>query len=181
MNCPRCKSELSGAEIEGVAVSRCGACHGVWFDEEGFRLAKDHAEPNAMWMDVELWKDPERFAIESRGFECPSCVKPLATLRYGETQVVIDTCPRCRGIWLDDHEFEHIITALEDELARMPASELLGNALREAAEIVKGPEPVLSEWRDVGRVLNLLKLRVMVEHPALSQLFLGFEEGTPFN
>jgi len=181
MKCPRCKTDLSVGEIESVAVHRCATCQGAWFDEEGFRQAKDHAEPNAMWMDVELWKDPERFALESRGFECPKCLKPLATLRYGDTKVMIDTCPRCRGIWLDENEFEHIVSALEDELARMPAKELLGEALREASEIVKGPESILSEWRDTGRVLNLLKLRVMIEHPTLAKLFLGFEEGTPFN
>ena len=181
MKCPSCQAELRPGGVEGVAVSRCEACDGVWFDEEGFRQAKDRAEPNAIWMDVELWKDPERFTVESHGLSCPACAKPLATLRYGETKVEIDTCPQCRGIWLEAQEFEHIIVALEDELARMPASELLGEALREAAEVVKGPESIWSEWRDVGRVLDLLKLRVMVEHPRIAKLFLGFEEGTPFN
>ena len=38
MNCPRCKSELSASEIEGVAVSRCATCHGDFADNEKLPL-----------------------------------------------------------------------------------------------------------------------------------------------
>lgn len=181
MKCPRCKTELSPGDVQGVAVSRCPSCDGIWLDEDGFREAKDNAEPNAAWMDVELWEDPSRFEVAAHGLFCPSCAKRLLTLRYGETKVEIDYCRRCRGIWLDAKEFEHIVAALEDQLARMPASELLGEALREAGQIIKEPESAFMELPAVARVLELLKLRVLIEHPVLTRLFLGLEKGTPFS
>ncbi|WP_245574376.1 zf-TFIIB domain-containing protein [Desulfovirgula thermocuniculi] len=40
--------------------------------------------------------------------ECPVCRTPLReTPRYG---VLLDLCPRCRGVWLDGGELEKVIS-----------------------------------------------------------------------
>ena len=181
MQCPQCKTDLSPARVEDVDVSRCSSCHGTWFTEEGFREAKDHADANLHWLDFEIWEQHERFAVDSRKLPCPSCAQPLFTLRYDRTPVEIDYCHGCAGTWLDESEFGRIIAALEAELARMPASELLSATLQEAAEIVKGPESVASEWRDTKNILQLLKLRVLIENPVLSKMVLEFQRSTPFS
>ena len=179
--CPTCSTSLEPGTLHEVAVSRCASCGGVWFDEEGFREAKDLADENLRWLDFDLWKEHESFTVPSHGVDCPCCGKRMFTLRYADTPVEVDTCHDCRGVWLDEKEFERIVSALEDELARMPASELLAAAFHEAAEIVKGPESLLSEWKDTARVLQLLKLRILVDHPGLRRLFVEFQKGTPFN
>lgn len=39
--------------------------------------------------------------------ECPSCSSHLVTLEFAEIEV--DYCFKCRGIWLDKGEIEHLI------------------------------------------------------------------------
>ena len=39
------------------------------------------------WMDVELWKHPEKFKAESKRYDCPSCEKEMFVLEYGDTGV----------------------------------------------------------------------------------------------
>ena len=102
-----------------------------------------------------------------------------SVVRYGETEVEVDVCPVCRGIWLDQGEFENVLSALEDEVARMPARELLAAALHEAAEVGQGRASLATEWKHSVQILNLLKLRVLVGHPALRRLLIELE-GTPF-
>jgi len=177
--CPTCELELVDHELEHVAVLRCPRCHGTWVTEEGFRLAKDEAEPNAAWMDVELWRDHERFEVHSRERACPSCRQRMATLRYGATDVELDYCVHCHGLWLEDEEFGRLVHALRDELARMPARDLLAATLEEALEIVRGPEPLVLEWQDAARVFDLLKLRLFVDHPKLMGRIRGFLGGNP--
>ena len=180
MNCPKCQTPLAAHTVQDVAVQRCGSCDGLWFTEAGFHAAKDHAEPDAAWMHVDLWKDHARFEVRSRKLACPSCAKVMVALRYDKTPVEIDYCADCRGIWLDAAEFEGVVAALEDELARIPSTELAREALREALEVVKNPGSLLSEWRDASTVLRLLKLRVLVEHPTLMKLVMRFQRSTPF-
>ncbi len=177
MDCPTCKTELAPGELHGIAVSRCATCHGTWFDSEGFRLAKDREDENLRWHDFELWKEAERFDAKLGDRTCPSCGKGMASLAYGETGVQVDTCRPCLGVWLDEKEFENIVAALQDEIARMEAPELFRAALDEAAEIVRGPESLASEWKDAGRILELLKLRVLIDHPVLHNLLMGLQKG----
>ena len=181
MQCPKCKVELSPARVEDVDVSRCPSCHGTWITEEGFREAKDHADENLQWLDFEIWEEHEKFSVDSRQLECPSCGGRLYTLRYARTPVEIDYCNECSGIWLDEKEFERIVSALEDEIARMPAKDLLQAALREAGEIIRGPESVVSEWKDTKNVLQLLKLRVLIDNPVLRRMLMEFQRSTPFS
>ena len=179
-SCPACGGELVPGDVQGVAVMRCGACHGIWFGEEGFQAAKEIADPQVAWHEVALWKDQGAFVLGQRKRKCPQCAGEMTGLRYGETQVEIDVCAVCRGIWLDQGEFENVLSALEDEVARMPARELLAAALHEAAEVVQGRASLATEWKHSVQILNLLKLRVLVDHPTLRRLLISLEKGTPF-
>ena len=39
--------------------------------------------------------------------DCPVCCKPMREFEY--SQIVIEVCPTCRGVWLDHGELEKII------------------------------------------------------------------------
>ncbi|NLU50647.1 MAG: hypothetical protein GXX09_09630 [Syntrophomonadaceae bacterium] len=44
--------------------------------------------------------------------DCPICRSPLQEIpKYG---VLIDVCPECRGIWLDQGELQKILTLARD-------------------------------------------------------------------
>lgn len=180
MSCPRCGVELVDGDVQGVAVSRCPDCEGIWFDQQGFVAAKELADPAVAWLEIDLWKDQRRFGLGARRDPCPQCGRDMAALRYGDTPVEVDVCLACRGIWLDEGEFPKILTALEDEVARMPTRDLLAAALHEAAEVVQGRASLAKEWKHAVHILQLLKLRLLVDHPRLQRLLVALEKGTPF-
>ena len=67
---------------------------------------------------------------------CPSCSEPSLLTAVDRGRVVIDACPRCRGVWLDRGELEKLIAleraADEDFLAEIrggsPDRDLASNA-----------------------------------------------------
>jgi Zn-finger nucleic acid-binding protein len=104
----------------------------------------------------------------------------MATVNYGETNVMVDTCPNCEGIWLDKGEFKQIVQALEDEITSLTADDYRSAALKQAKEIVTGPESMISEWRDFRTVFRLMQYRMMVENPKLQNTLLNMQRESPF-
>ena len=103
MLCPICKKQQLEKEIfQNVGVDYCPACLGIWFEENELRWAKDAKDKELNWLDIDLWKNPEKFKI-SRGQRrlCPSCRMPLYEVYYGDSGVVVDVCNLCHGVWLD--------------------------------------------------------------------------------
>src|SRR3972149_8792448 len=101
MPCPICKKELEKAIFYGVEIDYCPTCLGVWFEEEELRWAKDEKDRNLRWLDIDIWKDDEKFKISPNQRLCPSCRMPLYQVGYGESGIFVDVCNLCRGIWLD--------------------------------------------------------------------------------
>ena len=170
MDCPKCKTRLVPDTLDGIEVETCPRCHGLWFDNDELRQAKDLADPNLHWLDSEIWKHEERFAVAPASGPCPKCGATMCSLKYDPTEVVIDYCVACHGAWLDKDELHNLVTALKDEIARMPAKEYLVAAIHEAGELLKRPESLASEWKDFTQILKLLNLRVMIEAPGLHRV-----------
>jgi Zn-finger nucleic acid-binding protein len=167
--CPECGEKLKPTSLIRVSVDQCPKCKGVWFDHDELRVAKDHADSDLNWLDFEIWKHEDQFAVEPRDLKCPACRTELVAIRYGSTRVTIDYCRNCKGIWLDRGEFKQIIDALEREVTTKTVPEYIKASIEEARELVTGHEGFLSEWRDLKTVLWLLELRFFVEHPRLMQ------------
>ena len=178
-NCPADGSVLSAFEIDGLCLDTCSKCGGLWFDRDELRRAEHLADPGVEWMDFEIWRSLDRFRIEPRAHACPKCKKPMTRLRYGNTRVEVDNCSSCGGVWIEAGGFERIIRALEDEAARRPASEYMRQTLREALTMLEHPSRIASEWSSFKQVYGLLKLRVMVEHPALIKAILASNGANP--
>ena len=41
-----------------------------------------------------------------RKLTCPNCQNNMTEISYGNTNILIDTCGKCGGTWLDRGEFE---------------------------------------------------------------------------
>ena len=167
MQCPKDKIDMIRREVGGVQVEECPQCKGIWFEQTEFLKAKDSVEPDAIWLDFEIWKHEDQFKVDLRGIQCPKDGTRLVALGYGETGVELNYCTQCQGIWLDGGEFEKIIKALDDELTSMSASEYLSASLTEAREVVAAPEKFTSEWRDLMTILRLFQYRALAEKPSL--------------
>ena len=172
MRCPIDQSELRAEIVGSAKIDFCGLCGGTWFDVDELRVLKDRESVgDYRWIDVDLWKDPGRFrAPEQQGLACPDCGSELTTLRYGETNIEIDACGRCRGIWLDKNEYDEVIAELEKRVNTETLREYLSDLREEFLEVFAGPEGTISELRDLDRVLYLIQMRFAAEHPGLAAI-----------
>ena len=115
MQCPRCQSPMGPVIWEaGIEVERCSGCGGVWLDRA--RLEKIQATVERDYTPQLKRIDDVARAYETarqrRGPDvaCPRCGKEMVKNEYGMcSQIVIDLCPACAGIWLDRGELEALI------------------------------------------------------------------------
>lgn len=102
-DCPVCKTRLSQGRLEGFSVLYCESCRGVLADGEEFAAivrvcrAKRREPP-----DQPVPLNPEEL---KRQVPCPLCQGEMDVHPYGGPgNVVIDSCARCRIVWLDHGE-----------------------------------------------------------------------------
>jgi len=179
MKCPCCDVELKGKLIKDVETDECPQCKGIWFEDDELRKAKDSKDPDLNWMDFEIWKHEDKFKARSRNLACPKCNQTLVAVDYGDTDVEIDYCPHCKGIWLDKGEFKKIIEALANELLTKTFSEYIKASIEEAREIATGPESFLSEWKDFTTVCRMMQYRLFTENPKLLNTMLNIQRANP--
>ena len=115
--CPRCDDELVGENVtrrdDGKATSfvidSCPRCGGVFYDDGEFRRACNLSDGS--------WKAfVQRMALtrhdsqSGQALQCPGCDGPMTTYRIANRSefCLIDHCPACKGVWLDDGEAEDL-------------------------------------------------------------------------
>jgi Zn-finger nucleic acid-binding protein len=181
MNCPNCHSDtFEVREIGSAKTLTCSNCQGVWFDPDELKQAETYVDRDLGWLEFDLWKDVERIQVtQYADRRCPVDDQRMAAVRYGPTQVTVDTCPQCRGIWLDAGEFERIIDALKDYLAQLSADDYERAALEQAEQLVTGHKGLGAEIKDLGTVLRYLQYRVLVEHPRVRDALEALQTGLP--
>jgi len=120
MKCPKCSDgELREMELpENVTIDMCPKCKGIWYDrgEVGFQQELERDIPELE--TVEKTKRPT-------GNDCPRCADgtKLEEMRYAvESDLMIDRCPKCEGIFLDKGELsklESIAAKIDSFSARL--------------------------------------------------------------
>ena len=172
MKCPLCKKPLLSAILHNTEIDYCPNCLGLWFEEEELRWAKDEEDRNLGWLDIDLWKDKEKFKISSGIRLCPSCRVPLYEVYYGDSGVIVDVCNLCHGVWLDRAEFKKIIDWLKEKADYEILHNYSKNLFKELAEIFTGPETLREEILDFLLILKLLNYKFAVKYPIISQIIL---------
>jgi len=178
MYCPKCHDELKEAKLLEVRIDTCPSCGGSWFDRNELRKARNQADSDLAWMDINLWKETDGFHVKRESVTCPSCGEKMASVGYADTGVQIDYCRECGGIWLDSGEFTRIINSLEHDIDSMTASDYFKESIREAEELIATGENFGEEWKHFKTVLKLLEYRVLAEHRTLARLIENFR--SPF-
>jgi len=171
MVCPRCKKELKKEEFHGVSIDRCASCNGVWFDRGELKKAKDNTDENLRWLNVDLFEEKEGKYRRTEGDKkCPVDVDMMEAHEYVGSNVSVDICPTCKGVWLDAREFEKIINFLHKKIYSESAKEYSVDAVKQLLEIGTGGEDIASEVKDFFIVTKLLESRFVVEHPFIIEL-----------
>lgn len=175
MKCPKCHESLETVAIGHVRVERCPRCAGTWYDKDELRVLKDKESHGAYsWIDFDLWKDMGKFrAREQQRYSCPRDDLPMTTVHYGESSIAVDICPRCKGMWLDKEQYGEIVGYLESIVDSSSTEDYLDDMREELVELLKAREGPLKAMRDVGKILYLLELRFVVEHPGLASILPG--------
>jgi len=108
MKCPRCKNELTRISVKEVSTTleldECKSCEGIWFDEGELQPLEKIIEP-VFWETRNIPKDKDQL-IE---MNCPKCGDLMKKSEHRrDRKVILDSCERCKGIWLDKGELEAI-------------------------------------------------------------------------
>ncbi|MDD5750423.1 MAG: zf-TFIIB domain-containing protein [Candidatus Pacebacteria bacterium] len=171
MNCPNCENEkLKQAVFNNIGADYCPRCLGLWFEEDELRAAKDEKDKDFNWLDIDLWSDKTKFQLGAGRRACPEDSVPLYEVRYGDSDIRVDVCGQCRGVWLDRGEFKKIIGYLKDKGQDEMLNNYLANLASEAGEIFTGPEDLKEELADFISVLKFLNYKLAIQHPYLSEL-----------
>lgn len=169
MDCPQCHSELKQVDFKGVIIGECPTCHGRWFDRGELKKAKDHTDEDLGWINFDPFDQQVPQTDDTPdGTLCPQCQTEMHSLPYSDSDIIIDKCAICHGIWLDQNEFEKIIGYLEDFVSSETASDLAKESLHQLEDILLHKKNLSTGFRDFLVVSKLLGTRVGVEHPKLS-------------
>lgn len=169
MNCPKCETELHKRTIHEIEVDECSKCEGIWFEKEELRQIKDKSDSDLNWMDFEIWEHPDKFKAISENIDCPNCNTKMIVLDYDNTNIEIEYCKICQGVWLDKNELHKIIDALEEEILTKSLNDYVKATIVEAKELLTGPESFISEWKDFSTILRFLQYRFLANHPEISK------------
>lgn len=170
MLCPRCQKELEEAIFYNTSVNFCPQCLGIFFEEDELRQAKDERDRDLRWLDIDLWKDKEKFKISYGIRLCPSCRVPLYEVYYGDSKIIVDVCNLCKGIWLDRGEFKKIIDYLKEKAEYEILNNYLKTLAQEFWEIFTGPESLRDEVLDFLAILKVINYKFLIQHPHLSKI-----------
>jgi Zn-finger nucleic acid-binding protein len=172
MICPRCQKELKQALFYNTEVDYCPNCLGLFFEEDELRFAKDEKDRNLVWLDIDLWRDEKKFKLNLGMRLCPYCRVPLYEVFYGSSNIVVDVCNICKGIWLDRGEFKKIINYLKENADKELLEKYSKNLFYEFKEIFSGPETIREEINDFLVLLKLLNYKFMARHPLIGRLII---------
>ena len=100
-HCPKCREPKlieKTLSDDTTKIDVCPRCRGGWFDARELAAVLSVA--------VDKLRAPSDAPRTSR--ICPQCGVPLAQIHYPETEIQVDVCEDCAGVWLDRGEFRGI-------------------------------------------------------------------------
>src|SRR5215212_2173714 len=117
VDCPACRQTLANGALDGERVGHCRKCRGILLTNAHFArvVARRREVGQVRTMGVEP-VDPRELR---RVRHCPKCRRRADTHVYGGGgNAVIDSCDRCRLVWLDAGELTMLGSYVPERTAR---------------------------------------------------------------
>jgi len=118
MKCPSCFNKLVETKTGQVFVDLCTLCKGIWFDSGEFLdvvrslFAEKTIEDKPPALEAKGAPVAAKSAADKEKF-CPRCDNRLSKYNYAyDSNVILDRCPKCQGIWADGGEVRQILAFL---------------------------------------------------------------------
>lgn len=134
MKCPVCSNRLRQITAKSVILDVCPNCKGIWFDCDEFAdfVGKLSASEQITAEKVKLFQRRNVQALhklKEKARLCPKCSSKLRKFNYSyDSNVFLDKCPNCGGIWADGGEIEQVARYLKED----PQATAVGEALAES-------------------------------------------------
>jgi len=109
MNCPKCNNELKNVIYESIEIDICKNCKGVWFDRgelhEHISNLITNNEVKTPTVKQILNKPISTDEVKENVKKCPKCFVDMYIFNFCyDSNVILDKCPSCQGIWSDKGE-----------------------------------------------------------------------------
>jgi len=135
LKCPVCYKDLKKITYEKQEVDICESCGGVWFDREEMLNVINGLFSKNLIESESVSEAYGKSALASKDLEqykryCPRCREKMEVFNYSyDSNVFLDRCPNCKGIWADRRELEEVGKYIKgnpdvDKYAEVLASEL---------------------------------------------------------
>ena len=111
MKCPVCQKHMELVEISGVELDYCrNGCGGIWFDNFEIKRLDEENEGGGEVLEEILAQKRVDDTVRTEKLNCPRCdeVKMRRHKYNYMSDVSIDQCYNCNGIWLDAGELAAI-------------------------------------------------------------------------
>lgn len=132
MKCPVCFNPLRSHRSLNTSLKVCPACRGIWFDRGALPVyvkalsQRESIKPTKtqLFEPRQVNRQPEA-AI---GRTCPCCDVTMHVRNYAyDSNVFVDQCPTCEGVWTDHREVVRIARHVKPD----PRTAAVGQALAE--------------------------------------------------
>ena len=90
----------------------CRSCGGMWLDRGELEriestMERDYSEELARLPDMAGQAYEQAMQSKLPELACPKCDTALEQRQYGyASQIMVDSCPQCGGVWLDKGELQ---------------------------------------------------------------------------
>ncbi|MBN1444932.1 MAG: zf-TFIIB domain-containing protein [Candidatus Omnitrophica bacterium] len=110
IKCPRCGIALTETEYRpGTPVFWCGLCSGLWVNG------------SELYEIFEISENADFQAVSREARTCPGCGNPLFyTVKFPGTEIAVDICEKCKGIWFDRGELQKIKAFVQEGKMEKP-------------------------------------------------------------
>ena len=148
MECPVCSYRLKRATSKNIVVDVCTHCSGIWFDSGELQVfLRELVKSDKITPQKTRLFQPRDIETSDQSTQkirmCPKCGLVMKTFNYAyDSNVFVDKCPECEGIWTDAGEAKEIAGHLKED----PKAKFIGH------DIVKHQQSLneLEEWADLA-------------------------------
>jgi len=132
MKCPVCYERLRHMMIKNTIIDYCPCCNGIWFDKDEVLLFSHNPEN----LEIELGKGLKNIYPSER--ICPRCGSSMSEGELLSSELLIDECTNCHGLWFDANELNQLHGIEKNELF----SQVSKNAIEEIKSIANEAKTV---------------------------------------
>jgi len=152
----------------------------LWFDSNELDQLKSQIDESIRWIDIDLWKFANRANFKASEFDCPKCQTVMSELTFDNSNVNLEFCINCGGVWLDRGELNSVMKFIQEKMASESLGELGKASLGQFKEMFGGPKGLLEEVKDYIAAWRMVSTKFAVTHPTLVEKIRLIRSSVPF-